>query len=162
MGGEIALNLAHAHPQIARAIVMVDSPIVPLPKELEAVRDGAVAAMKSSGYVTVVDGFARAQFFNEGTPPALVDELMPILTSAPQRLMYTGIESILDPANMPEGAIPVPALFIRASTSFATEEQFRARYPGMEVHTLGTAHFVQMEKPEETNALIDAFLGGLA
>jgi len=158
MGGEIALNLAHKHPDIASAIVMVDSPIVPLPGELEAVQDGVVAAMKSPVYVTVVEAFARAQFFNDGTPAALVEELVPLITSAPQRLMYTAIGSILDPANMPAGPIPVPALFIRAATAYATEDQFRERYPGMQVHTLDTAHFVQMEKPAETNALIDAFL----
>jgi hypothetical protein len=30
------------------------------------------------------------------------------------------------------------------------------------VQTLGCAHFVQMEKPEETNFLIEQFVEGLA
>jgi pimeloyl-ACP methyl ester carboxylesterase len=162
MGGEIALNLAHKHPDLVRAIVMVDSPVVPLPEALQPVRDAAVASMKMENYKTAVEGFARAQFFNAGTPPELAEELVPLIMSAPQRLMYTAIGSILDPANMPEGEIPVPALFLRAATAFATEEQFRQRYPGMDVHTLDTAHFVQMEKPDETNALIESFLEELS
>ncbi|MEO6198271.1 MAG: hypothetical protein ABIP58_09240, partial [Dehalococcoidia bacterium] len=96
------------------------------------------------------------------TPAALVDELVPAILSAPQRLMHTAMSSILEEASRPAGAIPVPALFIRAATSYKTEDDFRGRYPGIEIHTLDCAHFVQMEKPAETNALIDSFLEHLA
>lgn len=162
MGGEIALNLAHKHPGLTRGVVMVDSPVVPLPGEMKPVAEAASAAMKLENYRVTAESFARVQFFNAETPGNLVEELMPGMMAAPQRLMYSAIESILDPANMPAGEIPVPALFIRAATAFASEEQFRERYPGMEVHTLNCAHFVQMEKPAETNALIDAFLERIA
>jgi pimeloyl-ACP methyl ester carboxylesterase len=162
MGGEIALNLAHQHTDLVRGIVMVDSPIVPLPEAMRPIADAATAAMKLDNYKPTAEGFARTQFFNAGTPQELVEELVPVMMAAPQRLMYSAIESILDPTNMPAGEIPVPALFIRAATAFASDEQFRERYPGLEVHKIDCAHFVQMEKPAETNALIDGFLERIA
>ena len=158
MGGSIALNLVHRHPEMARAIVMIDSPIGPLATDMQGMADSILAGMKSPGYASIVEGFARIQFFNSDTPAPLVDELVPAILSAPQRLMHTAMSSILEESSRPAGAIPVPALFIRAATAFASEDQFRERYPGLEVHTLNCAHFVQMEKPAETNALIDAFL----
>lgn len=161
MGGSIALNFVHRHPELARAIVMIDSPIGPLATDMRGMADSILAGMKSPGYASIVEGFARMQFFNSDTPAALVDELVPAILSAPQRIMHTAMSSILEESSRPAGAIPVPALFIRAATSYKTEEDFRARYPGLEVHTLDCAHFVQMEKPTETNALIDAFLGSL-
>ena len=98
------------------------------------------------------------QMFNTDSPTALADEVIAGMSAAPQRVMFTAIVSTVSPESLAPGPIPVPALFIRASTAFASEDQFRERYPGLEVHTVDCAHFVQMEKPTETNALIDAFL----
>jgi pimeloyl-ACP methyl ester carboxylesterase len=162
MGGVIALNLAHRYPELLRAIVMIDSPIVPLPEALAPMLTGFVQALKSPEYQGTAEGFARTQFFNSDTAPALIEELLPAMMSAPQRLMHTAIASTVDAVNQPAGEIPVPALLIRAATAFASEEDFRSRYPELQVHTINCAHFVQMEKPAETNALIDAFLESLA
>lgn len=162
MGGTIALNFAHKHPEMTRGIVLVDSPIVPLPAALAPVLEQTLAAFKSPAYLAAQEGFARVQFFNAATPTALIEELLASMCQAPQRLMHTAIESILAPESMPEGTVPVPALFIRAATAYATEEALRERYPGMEVRTLEAAHFVQMEKPAETNSLIEEFVEGLS
>jgi pimeloyl-ACP methyl ester carboxylesterase len=162
MGGAIAMNLARKHPELTRAIVMVDSPIVPLPANLQPLAQQIFAGLEGPGYQGVAVGFVRMQMFNPDSPAGLVDEVAAGMGSAPQRVMRTALENTLAPENETPGPIPVPALFIRAATAFATEEELRDRYPGLEVVTVGCAHFVQMEKPAETNALIERFVEGLA
>lgn len=162
MGGTIALNFAHKHPDLTRGIVLIDSPVVPLPAALEPVLEQTLAAFKSPSYRAMQEGFARAQFFSADTPPALVEELIGSMGEAPQRLIHTAMEGLLAPESMPAGPIPVPALFIRAATAYASEEAFSERYPGMNVRTVDAAHFLQMEKPSETNALIEEFVRRVA
>jgi pimeloyl-ACP methyl ester carboxylesterase len=161
MGGVIAMNLARRHPDLARAIVMVDSPVCPLPDTLRPVADQVLAGLRSPAYAGVAEGFARMSFFNASSPPELVDELVSGMSSAPQRLMYTALADTVSPENQQPGAIPVPALFIRAGTAYATEDEIRARYPGLGVITVPSAHFVQMEQPAATNKIISDFLDKL-
>ena len=60
--------------------------------------------------------------------------------------------------NMPAGPVTMPSLFVRAATQRATEEELKARYPGMSVTTVDAAHFIQMEKPQEFNRILEQFL----
>jgi pimeloyl-ACP methyl ester carboxylesterase len=158
MGGTVSFNLIRRQPEIARGLVMVDSLQVPIPSDMRPMTEGLIAGLQSPAYKTVAEGFARTGFFNESSPQRLVEELVPCIADAPQRLMHTAIASLLDEKVMQPGAPPVPTLFLRASTQFASEEELRERYPGIDVHTLEAAHFVQLEKPDETNTLIDRFL----
>lgn len=159
MGGSIALNLVRKHPDIASAAVLVDAPLIPLAESASALVGPLFAGLQSGSYAAVAEGFARMTFFNSKSPPALVEELIPVIKSAPQRLMYTAMMSILDEKSMTPGAIPVPSLFIRAEEpQLASEEGLRERYPGLSVVTLPAAHFVQMERPAETNEAIAKFV----
>ena len=97
MGGSIALNFAHKHPEMTRGIVLIDSPVVPLPAALAPVLEQTLAAFKSPAYLAAQEGFARMQFFNANTSPALIEELLASMCQAPQRLVHTAIESILAP-----------------------------------------------------------------
>ena len=162
MGGVIALNLARKHPGLTRGIVMVDSPVVPLPDAMKPMVEALLAGFQSPAYSSVAEGFARTTFFNQSTPASLVDELVPSLAASPQRLMHTAMASLLQPSSIEPGGIPVPALFIEADTGadtrLATEEAVVERYPGVQYRSVKAAHFIQMEKPEETNQLVEEFL----
>jgi pimeloyl-ACP methyl ester carboxylesterase len=161
MGGVIAMNLARKHPKLVSAIVMVDSPITPLPEATRALVEPLFAGLRSPAYAGVAEGFARTSFFNASSPPELVNELVAGILTAPQRLMYTALADTVAPENQQPGAISVPALFIRAGTAFATEDEIRTRYPGLGVITVPAAHFVQMEQPAATNSIISDFLDKL-
>jgi pimeloyl-ACP methyl ester carboxylesterase len=161
MGGVIAMNLARRHPDLARAIVMVDSPITPLPEATRAIAEPLFAGLRSPAYASVAEGFARMSFFNASSPPELVNELVSGMSTAPQRLMYTALDNTIAPENQQPGPIPVPALFIRAATQFASEDDLRSRYPGLGVITVPAAHFVQLEQPAATNNIISDFLDKL-
>lgn len=160
MGGIIALNLAHKHSDRTRAIVLVDAPLA-LPDTMSALQEQILAGFKSPAYLEVFSQVAGQFFFNADSPPELVEEVRAGAAILPQRLIATALESALDRANDVPGPIPVPSLFIRASTHLATEDELRQRFPGMGLTTVPSAHFVQMEKPDETNALIERFLAGL-
>jgi len=63
---------------------------------------------------------------------------------------------------MEPGPIPVPALYIRAATNVSEEHAQAERYPGLEVTTVDCAHFIQLEKPDETNALVEGLIARVA
>jgi pimeloyl-ACP methyl ester carboxylesterase len=161
MGGMIALNLVRRQPKLVSAIVMVDAPIVPFPDATIAIVEQLLAGMRSPAYSAVAMGFARMAFFDASSPPELVEELVAGVGAAPQRLMHTAMASIGAPESKEAGVIPVPALFIRAGTAYATEDEIRTRYPGLGVITVSAAHFVQMEQPAGTNNIISDFLDKL-
>ncbi len=160
MGGVIALNLARKHPKLVSAIVMVDSPIMPFPDAVRRMVDQILAGLQTPAYAAVAEGFARQAFFNENTKPEIITEVMASL-SAHQRVYYTALHSTLADVNHPAGPIPVPALFIRAATPLATEDDLRERYPGLGVITVPCAHFIQIEQPAATNNIISDFLDKL-
>jgi pimeloyl-ACP methyl ester carboxylesterase len=162
MGGSIAMNFARQHPDLTRGVVLVDAPLVPLPDALQPVVQATLAAFKTPAYQQAAAGFVRLQLFNAASPAAMVDEVVAGMGTAPQRVMYSAIESTLAPESSVPGPIPVPALFLRAANLFATAGQLRERYPGLEVAEFDCAHFIQMERPAETNAAIAKFIGGLA
>lgn len=162
MGGTIALNLVHSHPDMASAAILIDSPILPLDGPAKGMVEQLYAGLNSPAYAGVAEGFGRMAFFNTKTDAALVEELIGVIKSAPQRLMHTALVSTLSDESKPAGPLPVPSLFIRAEEpQLATEEGLRERYPGMGVVTVPAAHFVQMEQPAATNNIIKDFLDKL-
>jgi pimeloyl-ACP methyl ester carboxylesterase len=161
MGGTIALNLARRHPDLLKAVILVDSPIHPFPEATRGLVDQTLAALKTPAYQGVAAGFVRMVMFNDKSPPLLVEEVVAGMSSAPKRVMHTAIASTLSEESMLAGALPVPALYIRAATQIASEDQLRERYPGIGVVTIPAAHFVQMEQPAATNNVISDFLDKL-
>ena len=162
MGGLIAMNLVRKHSDIARAIVVVDATSTPLPEQLRPVAESTLAALRSGAYRQVAEGFVRMFMFDANSPPDLVDELITAMSQAPQRLMHTALADMLGPDTTEPGALPIPALYIRAATNFATEEEQTERYPGLEIATVDCAHFIQLERPDETNALVEGLIARVA
>jgi pimeloyl-ACP methyl ester carboxylesterase len=159
MGGSIAMNLARRYPDLTSAVVLVDSPIVPFPGP-SSMTDALLAGFQSPGYQQIAEVFARQSFFEPTTDPALLEEIVASM-GAPQRVTYTAFKDILSPANQSAGPIPVPSLFIRARTAYATEDQLREHIPGMSVVTVPAGHFIQFEQPAATNNIIADFLDKL-
>lgn len=161
MGGCIGLNLAHRYPDLLRALVMVDSPVIPIGKALRPQLNAILAGFKSSGYKETAATFVRSFMFNERSDLALCDDVVAGMSTAPQRLMHTAIDSLLSEENLPAGPIPVPSLFIRAVTQTASAKEISSRYGGLPVVEVHAAHFLQLERPVETNRILHEFLGGL-
>jgi pimeloyl-ACP methyl ester carboxylesterase len=161
MGGQIVLNVVRKYRDLVRAAVFVDSPMVPFSEDVKATLAPFIEGLKSPAYQNIATVFVKNFLFNDQSPVAMKDETAAIMTTAPQRLMHTAMASITSEESMPAGALPVPSLFVRAATAGATEDELRTRYPGMDVVTVDCAHFIQMEKPEETNQIIREFVESL-
>lgn len=158
MGGVIALNLARKEPGLARTIVLVDSPVVPVPAALRPALDAVFAGLKSPAYVETAKSFVSQFMFRDDSDPVLKDWILQGMASAPQRVMWSALESTVEEENMAPGPLPVPSLYVRASTQLASAEEIRRRYPGMRVEEFDAAHFLHMERPTEFNALLTRWL----
>ena len=121
MGGVIGMNLARKHPELATRA-----------------RDGGLAGHTPSGsaaartrghtgrpsitgvYGDTAKGFVATFMFNATTlTRSLKSSIIAGMSAAPQRLMCTALGDTVAPANLVPGPIPVPSLFIRATTQFA-------------------------------------------
>ena len=160
MGGVIALNLARKEPGLPRTIVLVDSPVVPVPAALRAALDAVFAGLKSPAYVETAKSFVSQFMFRDDSDPALKDWILQKMASAPQRVMWSALESTVAEENMVPGPPPVPSLYVRASTQLASAEEIRERYPGIRVEEFEAAHFLHMERPKQFNALLARWLEG--
>lgn len=161
MGGVIGLNLVRKHPDLARALVMVDSPVTPLPDSFRATADAVFAGLKSPAYVNVARNFVSTMF-RADSDPALRQTIIDGMAAAPQRVMWTALQDTVSPTNIAAGPIPVPALFVRASNASASADEIAAHYPGLRVEEFDASHFLQMEKPEAFNELLGRFVGDVA
>ncbi len=162
MGGVIGMNLARKHPDIARALVMVDSPVIPIPDALQPVLAGTLAAMQSAAYVETAKNFVSTFMFREDSDPAFKASIIDGMAAAPRRLMWSALGSTVAPENIAPGPIPVPTLFMRASTQISSADDVRSRYPGVEVQDIDAAHFLQMENPEAFNDVLRRFIEEVA
>ena len=161
MGGVIALNMVRRWPQLARAVVFVDAGITPFPEQLRPMVDSMIEALKSPGYRDVAANFVKRFLFRAESPPQLRDEVAQRMAGAPQRVMHTALTSSFSEENLTFGPLSVPSLFVRAATLRTTEDELKERYPGMEVVSVDSAHFIQLEKPEELNAILRRFIEAL-
>ena len=161
MGGVIALNMVRRWPQLAQAVVFVDAGITPFPEQFKPMMDSMIEALKSPRYQDVAASFVKRFLFRAESPPQLRDEVAQRMAGTPQRVMHTALASSFSEENLTFGPLPVPSLFVRAATLPATEDELKERYPGMEVVSVDAAHFIQLEKPEELNAILRRFIGAL-
>jgi pimeloyl-ACP methyl ester carboxylesterase len=158
MGGVIAADLARKHPEATRAVVLVDAPVVPLGPELRPVAESLIAGLQGPSYKQIAEGFLRQFMFNEVSDPALREEIVESSLKTPQRVMYTALASAFEASATLRGPLPVPSLFIRAATQYASAEQIREHIPTIAIAEIQCAHFVQLFSPDETNRAIRKFL----
>ena len=161
MGGLVALNLVRRDAGIARGIIMLDAPILPLPDATRALGQQMLEALRTPAYQAVASSYARVNWFNADSPPELVEMIVEGISAAPQEVMSSTIASVLDPSTIITGAIPVPALYIRSTIS-PTEGELLQSYPDLDIEDVKASHFLQMENPGQINDLIASFLARIA
>jgi pimeloyl-ACP methyl ester carboxylesterase len=98
--------------------------------------------------------------FSEQDAPDLREEIVSSSILTPQQVMHSALASTFEAAAL-QGPLPVPSLFIRAATQYASADQIREHIPGIEITEIDCAHFVQLFSPEETNEAIRKFLESL-
>jgi pimeloyl-ACP methyl ester carboxylesterase len=158
MGGAIAHNIVRRRPEVALGVVLVDSNIMPPPEAIDALVTSVLAGLKTDSYKDVVRTFVPSVMFNEGSDPAMKEQLLAGMIETPQRVIHTALASLVAEAHLHEGPMPVPTLLLRASTRVNSTEEVKARFPNIEVQEIEGAHFLQLERPKEVNDAIRDFI----
>jgi pimeloyl-ACP methyl ester carboxylesterase len=158
MGGITALELATRHPALPAAIVILDSTIVP-PADRRKMMEGVLPGLRSPGYLDAMRDTIEG-FFAPFDDSARKARIIGAMTSAPQHVAAGAYAGLLEWDGTAAGAAcTVPALYVAASTPRADLARFRELCPQLlTAQIVGAGHFVQLEVPDQVNAMIDRFL----
>jgi pimeloyl-ACP methyl ester carboxylesterase len=98
--------------------------------------------------------------FTVQTPPALQKQILAMMLKAPETTAVGAMAAMFDPANRKDDVTEAPALAVYAGTAqLPKAEDLKKTLPNYEaVQMAGTGHFLMMEKPNEFNDVLVAFL----
>lgn len=159
LGGEISLALAARYPDLPRAIVMLDSTLLPRKDRLPFLRDFS-ERLKTANYPEELrDHFS--DLFLPGDGDELRTRVLERITATPQFVVVSIWENGFfnyDTAAAAR-ACRVPALYIGAGSPNIDLDRFGELYPQlMTAKTVGSGHFNQLVVPDQVNAMIERFL----
>jgi pimeloyl-ACP methyl ester carboxylesterase len=99
-------------------------------------------------------------FFSASTTPAMRSRILTMMLRAPEATAVGALSATRDRTGQTEEIPSVPVLGIYADNSgMASRASVQAHFPAAEYTQIpGTGHFLMLEKPEEFNALLLAFL----
>lgn len=155
MGGAIAVQLAADHPDVARALVLVD----PAPVgDNRAGFDHMLAAFDRFG-VDATRRRAFRNFFLPGFDEALLAEICDRAAQTPDHVFRSEIEGLRDwdGAGAARRA-QLPVLHIAAARPTCDPASLVAAIPhAVTGQTVGAGHFNMLEVPGQVNAMIEQF-----
>jgi pimeloyl-ACP methyl ester carboxylesterase len=158
MGGLIALELAARSGDLPAAVVILDSPVMPPPAFVEAVREFA-AALGTPEHGEVVRRF-MGQFVGFDDDPRRKASLLDAMAAVAPHVTTSALANYLafDSAAA-AAACRVPLLYVSSGPWFADVARLRELCPRLvTAQTVGSGHYHQLEVPEQVNAMIDRFL----
>jgi pimeloyl-ACP methyl ester carboxylesterase len=153
MGAPVIKQYAITFPNRVAGLVAVDGPLDL--RGFGSAQGGPPSAMTLEARENMI----RGMFIPE-TPAALQEHILTMMLSAPAATANGSMAAMFDPAIRTADVVRAPTLAVVAGTAQlpdveATKEivpEFTAR------QLAGTGHFLMMEKPEEFNRLLAAFL----
>ena len=159
MGGMIAVQVAASHPEVLRAAVALDSPFAPAGSFADALAP-FIAALERPDHVAARRSFLKVMFGPHDDPvrAAEVTEQMlatPVEVAAEAETSIVGWDG--------EAALrscTLPVLTVHANASAVTDTgRLAADCPHLTTgQTVGAGHFIQLEVPDQVNAMIERFL----
>jgi len=99
--------------------------------------------------------------FTPATPAAVEQHVLKMMLAPPEATASGAMTATFDSASLNNEVSTVPVLGIYAGNSpMANRDNLKKIFPNSEyVQVAGTGHFVMLERPEEFNRLLMAFLG---
>jgi pimeloyl-ACP methyl ester carboxylesterase len=161
--GGIALELAGRYPDLLSGVILLDAPCL-TPPDKASIFDGLLAGLRGADYRAALRGFAEGAVFLPTDDPARKTEIIESMCALPQHVLVSTWENYLSFDDVQAAArCPVPVLAIGGI--FATDPT-RLRATCSQVsfgQTVGAGHFIQLEVPDQVNAMVERFLAvGLA
>ena len=169
MGTPVIREYARMYPQHVAGLVPVDGIVLigappgppPQGKAVQGTGRGAPdpAAMRGPEGMKAREAMIRGMF-TPATPAAVQQHVLKMMLAPPEATASGAMLATFDSANMNDFVTTVPVLGIYAGMPLATPESVKKAFPNSEyVQVAGTGHFVMMERPDEFNRLLLAFLG---
>jgi pimeloyl-ACP methyl ester carboxylesterase len=159
MGGNAALQLAASHPDLAKAIVLIDSLLFPSEAALPQLQ-AAAAGLQSNEFQAVVRLVAQTLFIPTDNAHTC-DWITTTMESTPQHVLapaFVAHTTGYDAGNAIKHC-SVPAAYIGAQHPLADLSQLRSLWPDVLIaQTLGAGHFSPMEVPDQINAMLRRFI----
>jgi pimeloyl-ACP methyl ester carboxylesterase len=155
MGTPVIIQYARLYPQHTAAMVFVDGGVnmrgggpLPDPKTM-----GGPDGPKTRE--TVI-----RSMFSASTTPDIQKHILSMMLAAPESTAVGAMQATFDPANWKGDVFTQPILGLYADHSRAGDHEYiKTHFPNMDYQEIaGTGHFLMLEKPEEFNRLLIAFL----
>ena len=160
MGTPVIREYARMYPQHVAGLVPVDG----LLRWSRRLRQGRGAPNPAA--MTGPDGMKAREtmirgMFTPATPAAVQQHVLKMMLAPPEATASGAMIATFDSADLNDFVSTVPVLGIYAGNSPMTNrENLKKVFPNSEyVQVAGTGHFVMLERPEEFNRLLLAFLG---
>jgi len=98
--------------------------------------------------------------FSASTTPDMQKHILSMMLGAPESTAVGAMQATFDPANWKGDVFTQPILGLYADHSRAGDREYiKTHFPNMDYEEIpGTGHFLMLEKPEEFNRLLIAFL----
>jgi pimeloyl-ACP methyl ester carboxylesterase len=162
MGGTISLVLAGERPELPRAIVSLDSAILPLPDVQQAVVM-LTELLRGPDGRQVQREFVSSRMFIEADDPVRKQKIIEVMSDGPAQVMISAFHHLFAFDHAAAVArCGAPWLAIFATELHSDLRRLRQLCPRLSTgQTVGAGHFLQLEVPEQVNPMIERFLRGL-
>ena len=159
MGAPVIRQYARLYPDRVAGLIAVDGPLDmrQFPAEFKPPDLSGAEGLKAR------EGMIRGMFTPQ-TAPDLQQKILAMMLKAPEATATGAMRSMMDPSLRKDDVTPMPALAVWAGTNqqLPKVEDARKALPKFEqTQVAGTGHFLMMEKPDEFNRLVVAFVDKL-
>lgn len=164
MGGVIALHLAGRNRRPLSSVVIVDSVLFPkFDRRERALLPQIFAGLEGPAYQDVARQVIDDFLFVPASPPRLHRQVREAMVRAPQHVMSSCFRNLWIDNTAAARAVKVPALAIVAGQRNIAELAAAKRaVPGVQLGvTVGAGHFIQLEAPQQLNAMLQTFIAQL-
>ena len=159
MGAPVIRQYARRYPQHVAGLVAVDGPL-----DMSQFGGGGPGPAAPPP-VTGPQGLAAREkmirsMFTAQTPEPLQKQILTMMLNAPEATAGGAMAAMFDPSIRAKDVTPAPALAVYAGTAqMPNVAETQKVLPNFEARQIaGTGHFLMMEKPEEFNRTLQAFL----
>jgi pimeloyl-ACP methyl ester carboxylesterase len=161
LGGVVGLRLAHLYPDLLSGLIALDAAIAVSPEvaEMTPVIVERLEGLEGEDYrKAVVD--VLSGFFLSHDDPDRREMIIDTMSSCRKDVFLSGwLQTVVHTDSTgPLASLPVPMLYIAAPTPNGGLDQIRAGANVTVAQTVGSGHFIELECPDQVNAMIARFL----
>jgi pimeloyl-ACP methyl ester carboxylesterase len=167
MGTPVVIEYARLFPKHTTALVFVDGLVnlTVAPASSTGSGTGSGPRVPNPSQMTGPEGVKAREtmirgMFSASTTPAMQQHILSMMLAAPESTAVGAMQATFDPAYWKGDVFTEPVLGLYADHSRSGDREYmKTHFPNMDYEEIsGTGHFLMMEKPEEFNRLLIAFL----